>query len=81
MIKANEIGVMVQGNTERIAFEFTMIIKSVYAVLSDDMGEDNAKHMIADLGKIAFFDVDSEEKLSKQFEELADAWKGEENYE
>ena len=78
MIIADDNGVMIKGSTEKIAFDFTMIIKGVFAVLSDDIGEENAKHMIADLGKIAFFEADTDEEMSANFDALAEAWKGEE---
>ncbi len=82
MIRADDNGVMIQGSTEKIVLEFTMIIKGMFAVLSDDMGEENAKHMIADLGKIAFFEADTDEEMSANFDALAAEWEGvEENAE
>lgn len=76
MIRADDNGVMIQGSTENIAFDFTMIIKGVFVVLSDDFGEENAKHMIADLGKIAFFEADTDEEMSAKFDALAAEWEG-----
>ena len=76
MIRADDKGVLIQGSTETIAFDFTMIIKGVYSVLAEDIGEEYARHMIADLGKIAFFEAESDEELTEKFDALAAEWEG-----
>ena len=80
MIRADDVGVMINGDTQTIMMDFIFIVRSMRATLKEDFGEEIADALIADMGKMAYVDENDDEAFDKIIEESPFMeWKGEKN--
>lgn len=80
MIRADDVGVMINGNTQTIMLDFIFIVRSMRETLKEDFGEEVADKLITDLGKMAYLDPNDDEAFDKIIEESPFMeWKGEHN--
>lgn len=69
MIRADDVGVMINGDTQTIMMDFIFIIRSMRETLKEDFGEEAADMLISDMGKLAYLDPNDDEAFDKIIEE------------
>lgn len=80
VIRADDVGVMINGDTQTIMMDFIFIVRSMRETLKEDFGEEIADAMITDMGKMAYVDPDDNEAFDKIVKESKFMeWKGEHN--
>lgn len=78
MIRADDVGVMINGDTQTIMMDFIFIIRSMRETLKEDFGEEAADMLISDMGKLAYLDPDDKEAFDNVIKESKFMeWKGE----
>lgn len=84
MIRADDVGVMINGNTQTIMLDFIFIVRSMRETLKEDFGEEVADKLITDMGKMAYLDPNDDEAYDEAFDKIVEEspfmeWKGEHN--
>ncbi len=78
MIRADDVGVMISGDTSTIMMDFIFIVRSMRETLIEDFGEEATDMLISDLGKLAFADPNDKEAFNRIIQESKFMeWKGE----